>query len=196
MNDAGIMYKLSQADIPTPRSVKPDVSEALDAIVQRALAFNPDDRYPDGRRRCATISRRLASTLSEKPRRDVRSARPFPWFFTAERAQVRRVVEEQLGARQRKASTDQFSAPETAFTAEASVAEGIEFRDRTNPDDRVDARERGVVGDAGSSLHRSRVGIIAGIAGARRGGAGGRRTSSAVHPWQTAASSGQRRKRR
>ena len=45
MGDAEIFAKLAKGEIPTPRSVKEDVPEALEAIIMKALAQRPEDRY-------------------------------------------------------------------------------------------------------------------------------------------------------
>ncbi len=182
MNDAGIMYKLSQADIPTPRSVKPDVSEALDAIVQRALAFNPDDRYPTAAALRDDLET-FASTLSGKPTRRA-LGEVISQIFTAERAQVRRVVEEQLG-RASAASTDQFSAPEISLPRLPSPKESNSAIERipTTGSTRVNAASSVMPGP----LHRSHTGMLAGIA-ALAVAALAVVVVVAVHPWQTAAS--------
>src|SRR5262249_27286154 len=45
--DPQIMQMLVQDQIPaSPRAVNPEVPEALDAICRRALAYDPDNRYP------------------------------------------------------------------------------------------------------------------------------------------------------
>jgi serine/threonine protein kinase len=40
------MYAHLSADPPSPRAVRPELPEALDAVVRRALAKEPDQRYP------------------------------------------------------------------------------------------------------------------------------------------------------
>jgi serine/threonine-protein kinase len=184
MNDAGIMYKLSQADIPAPRAIKHDVPEALDAIVRRALAFDPNDRYPSA----AALRDELetfASTLAGKPSRralgDVVSQ-----LFTQERAQVRRIVEEQLG-RASAASTDQFSAPELSLPKlpspkeSSSAIQGLPSSSSGSGSTRVNA--------ASSVMPppRSRAGMVAGIAGAVALVLALVAIVLVVHPWQTTA---------
>jgi serine/threonine protein kinase len=45
MPDTKVLLAIASGNIPTPRSVNPDVPEALDAICLKALAFAPEDRY-------------------------------------------------------------------------------------------------------------------------------------------------------
>jgi serine/threonine protein kinase len=45
LSDADIFARLSRGEIPTPRSVKPNVPEELERICMRALGQKPDDRY-------------------------------------------------------------------------------------------------------------------------------------------------------
>jgi serine/threonine-protein kinase len=179
MNDAGIMYKLSQADIPTPRSVKPDVSEAFDAIVQRALAFNPDDRYPTAAALRDDLEA-FAATLPGKPTRRA-LGEIISQIFTTERAQVRRIVEEQLG-RASAASTDQFSAREISLPRLPSPKESNSSIDKvpTTGSTRVNAASS-VVPPA-----RSHTALIAGIAAAAVAVLAVV-ALVVVHPWQTAA---------
>jgi ABC-type branched-subunit amino acid transport system substrate-binding protein/tRNA A-37 threonylcarbamoyl transferase component Bud32 len=45
LSDGEIFLKLTAGEFESPRSVRPEVPEELDAICMRALAKNPDDRY-------------------------------------------------------------------------------------------------------------------------------------------------------
>ena len=70
----------AHAPIPSVRDVRPDVPERLDAIVHRALAKRPDDRYPDAgamRDDLAQSRRRAARALAGR-RRDRADAAPGP----------------------------------------------------------------------------------------------------------------------
>ncbi len=45
-DDLAVLHALSRGDLPPgPRSINPEISEVLDAVCQRALAAEPDDRY-------------------------------------------------------------------------------------------------------------------------------------------------------
>jgi serine/threonine-protein kinase len=182
MNDAGIMYKLSQADIPAPRAIKHDVPEALDAIVRRALAFNPDDRYPTAAALRDDLET-FALTLAGKPSRRA-LGEIVSQLFTAERAQVRRIVEEQLG-RASAASTDQFSAPEHSLPKLPSPKESSSAIQGLPSSGSGSTRV-----NAASSVMpppRSRAGMVAGIAGAAVVVLAIVAIVLAVRPWQTAA---------
>ena len=43
--EAGLLARL-EAPPPSPRAVRPDLPEAFDEVIQRAMAKNPNDRYP------------------------------------------------------------------------------------------------------------------------------------------------------
>ena len=45
-SEAEMLAKVVASETPSPRSVNPDVPEALDAVCMRAIEKNPDDRYP------------------------------------------------------------------------------------------------------------------------------------------------------
>ncbi len=44
-NEAEIIEAVKNANVPSPRSYRPDYPEELEKIVMKALALNPDDRY-------------------------------------------------------------------------------------------------------------------------------------------------------
>jgi serine/threonine-protein kinase len=47
-NDAETLRNVTQAEVPPPSSLRPDVPAALDFVVMRALERDPDRRYPSG----------------------------------------------------------------------------------------------------------------------------------------------------
>jgi serine/threonine-protein kinase len=49
LDDVAIMHKLCFAELPTPSSRRPDYPEALEELVMRALAREPDDRFESAR---------------------------------------------------------------------------------------------------------------------------------------------------
>ena len=71
MNEAAIMYKLTQEHIPAPRDERPEVPERLDAICRRALAQDPEQRYPSA----AALRDDLEAFVATLPDRRPRGAR-------------------------------------------------------------------------------------------------------------------------
>jgi len=95
MNDAAIIYRLTQTDLPAPRDENPDVPEALDAIIRRALAKDPAERHPSA----AALRDELeafAATLPEKTSRRALGG-IVSSLFAEQRAEVRRVIEIEVG---------------------------------------------------------------------------------------------------
>ena len=45
-NDLAVLNRVARADVPDPRMVWPQCPDALRAIIERAVAARPDDRYP------------------------------------------------------------------------------------------------------------------------------------------------------
>ena len=48
-SEAGLITMVLNPSIVSPRTINPEVSEALDALVMKGLARNPDDRFPTAR---------------------------------------------------------------------------------------------------------------------------------------------------
>jgi hypothetical protein len=71
--DSGSQFSVLQAHVseppPPPRSIDPSIPAALEAVMMRALAKRPEDRYPD----CDAMARDLAASL-EPPRAGVAPA--------------------------------------------------------------------------------------------------------------------------
>jgi serine/threonine-protein kinase len=58
-----VMTSLVQGAIASPRSVNPAVSEELDRICMRALAFKPEDRFPDAASMRADLERAFGDSV-------------------------------------------------------------------------------------------------------------------------------------
>jgi serine/threonine-protein kinase len=106
MQDVEIMNRLLSGSIPSsPRSVNPDAPEAIDAICRKALALDPEDRYPTAEAFQNDIEAFLAeegvgsmSMRGSTPRlhtnRDL--GRLVCELFDDRRKQIREVIERQL----------------------------------------------------------------------------------------------------
>ena len=56
-----ILRQHIESSVPAPSEIQPDVPEALDVIVARAVAKSPDDRYQGARQMAADLARVYAS---------------------------------------------------------------------------------------------------------------------------------------
>ena len=69
-NDLDTLRRIVEIPIPDPSSVEPDVPKAADAVVQKALARDPDERYATA----AEFEDALARALPPAPYREVAAA--------------------------------------------------------------------------------------------------------------------------
>src|SRR6266542_1179637 len=63
LTDATVMHDVVNGNIPSPRTVRADVPDSLEAICMKALALRPDDRYATA----AEVQADLEDWLSEHP---------------------------------------------------------------------------------------------------------------------------------
>jgi len=61
-NDAGTLRNVLEATVPLPSSLRPEVPEALDAVVMRALERDPADRYASGQEMADDLEEVLRET--------------------------------------------------------------------------------------------------------------------------------------
>jgi eukaryotic-like serine/threonine-protein kinase len=90
-----IMGRLQTGNIPSLREARPDAPEGLVAVVERAIAPLPSDRYPTAARFQAELEEYLASLPDAPTARQAGSL--VSEAFTSERAHMRDVIEEQMG---------------------------------------------------------------------------------------------------
>lgn len=119
-SDVGTLEKIKKVDIPTPREVNPTIPAALDALVMKALARDPSDRYPDARALQAALIEYIYPTTPDAVRERVHSF--MGELFAEEIAQERerlaegsRVAEE-LRARPRPAPPHDWEGMPSAGT--------------------------------------------------------------------------------
>jgi eukaryotic-like serine/threonine-protein kinase len=95
--DITILQRLLSGEIPTPRSLKPELSEKLEAIILKALSHQRDDRYATA----ADLQSALETYLDEAGERvhprDISKA--VTAAFEADRAKIKAIIDEQLRAK-------------------------------------------------------------------------------------------------
>jgi len=157
MNEAAIMYRLTQEQIPAPRDVRPDVPERLDAICRRALAQDPEQRYPSAAALRDDLEAFVA-TLPEKTSRralgDIVSS-----LFAEQRAEVRRVIEAELGRATEDTSSKPLPKLPFAHESSSSVEKTV-----TGPTGITQATSTTPILSAAPP--RSRAGLLLGVVGA------------------------------
>ncbi len=65
-NDAAMMLKIAQADVPHPKSLNPKVPDALDAVVMKALSRKKEDRYATGKELAKAIDQACGEMAEEE----------------------------------------------------------------------------------------------------------------------------------
>ncbi|MDP6448446.1 MAG: protein kinase, partial [Pirellulaceae bacterium] len=61
-----ILRQHIESSVPPPSEIRPDVPEAFDAVVARAVAKSPDDRYQDVRQMAADLAQVCPSETLER----------------------------------------------------------------------------------------------------------------------------------
>ncbi len=103
MADTKILLDLASGRIPGPRTVKPDVPEALDAICLKALAFSRDDRYATANDfRDALLDYLRESGNATDPGLELRAS--MATAFETERKEMRAIIDAEIRAVQEASS--------------------------------------------------------------------------------------------
>jgi serine/threonine protein kinase len=92
--DLHVMNKVANDGVPSPHEVDPTVSPALEAIVMKALARDPDDRYATALEFAAALETVIAHLGTGASNRDL--GKLVRDLFEDARAQTRAIVEAQL----------------------------------------------------------------------------------------------------
>ena len=95
--DITILQRLLSGEIPTPRSVKEDVPEKLEALILKSLSHQRDDRYATAADMQAAIDGYLDDTKERINVRDI--GKHITTSFEADRAKIKGIIDEQLRAR-------------------------------------------------------------------------------------------------
>jgi eukaryotic-like serine/threonine-protein kinase len=94
MGEATIMNQLLNAELPSPKSVNPEIDDALERIVMKAMAADAAARYASAAQLQADLDDYLARFGTQVRPRDI--GKVVSELFADERAQTRRVIEAQL----------------------------------------------------------------------------------------------------
>ncbi|HZU83778.1 MAG TPA: serine/threonine-protein kinase, partial [Polyangiaceae bacterium] len=117
-----VMTSLVRGNIPSPRSVNPDIGPDLERVCMRALAFRPEDRYPDAGSFHADLEHALGS--ARMPAGEIGAA--IQSEFAEEQEHVRALIAEQLSLlNDQSAATGRSEPPPLArpdASGEASAA--------------------------------------------------------------------------
>ena len=92
--DITILQRLLAGEIPTARSVKAEVPEALDEIIQKALSHQREDRYETAADLQLAVEGYLESIGERVHERDV--GKLIVSYFEADRAKIKGIIDEQL----------------------------------------------------------------------------------------------------
>jgi eukaryotic-like serine/threonine-protein kinase len=92
--DLTVLKSVMEGRFPSARAVKPDLPDALDAILHKALARRREDRYATAAELQADLEAYLESTGERVSPRDIGGL--VATHFAAERAEIEAVVQEQL----------------------------------------------------------------------------------------------------
>jgi len=88
-DDVSTLHAVLKAPVPAPSTLRDDVPPALDAIVSRALARNPDERYPSAE----AMASALEELLATQPTIDGRVlGRTLEQLFGSARADAKRAI--------------------------------------------------------------------------------------------------------
>ncbi len=95
--DITILQRLLSADVPTPRSVRPEIPEKLEAIILKSLAHHAGDRYATAADLQTALEDYLDAGGERVHTRDIGKA--MMAAFEADRAKIKGIIDEQLRAR-------------------------------------------------------------------------------------------------
>jgi serine/threonine-protein kinase len=98
-----ILQRLADHDVPAPRSVCPDIPDALDAVIRKATAPRREARYATAADFQADLEALLVELDDHTHGREIGAL--IATHFAAERTQIKGVVEEQLRALAREERT-------------------------------------------------------------------------------------------
>ena len=104
LTDVVIIQKIVNGQLPSPRSVKPDVDERLEAVCMKAIAHNREDRYETAADLEAALEEALDATGDRSNLRDV--GKLVAQQFEPERGRIKGLVEAALAGYTARSSSD------------------------------------------------------------------------------------------
>lgn len=126
--DLTVLHRLINGDIPSPRSVDPEVPEGLEKIVMKALALRREDRYSTATD-LATALEELLETMGDRSAlREV--GKLVAKHFEENRTKIKQIVETQLKAAKSLATTE-FQSINLPHLDGTSTSGPISLADRT-----------------------------------------------------------------
>ena len=144
--DITILQRLMVGEIPTPRSVNPDVSERLEAIVMKAIAHRREDRYATALDLQADLDDFIDSLKERVTSREL--GKLVAAAFEADRAKIKGIIDEQL----RSQSSAVLSRSSIALTETAQSLPRIDMQ--SHPAIGTSQSERKAL-EGGSGRHES-----------------------------------------
>ncbi|HVK71339.1 MAG TPA: serine/threonine-protein kinase [Polyangium sp.] len=102
--DLTVLHRLINGDIPSPRSVDPDVPEGLEKIVMKALALRREDRYATSTDLATALEELLDQMGDKSSLREV--GKLVAKHFEENRSKIKQIVETQLKAAKSLATTE------------------------------------------------------------------------------------------
>jgi serine/threonine-protein kinase len=103
--DITILQRLLSGEVPTPRSIKPDVPEKLEAIILKALSHQREDRYETAAELLFALEAYLEEAGERVHEREI--GKLIVSNFEPDRAKIKGIIDEQLRA---KPATDSQAA--------------------------------------------------------------------------------------
>jgi ABC-type branched-subunit amino acid transport system substrate-binding protein len=129
--DAQTLHRAQTQEAPSPRTVDPAVPAAIESICAKALARDPDRRYPTAGALRADLEAYLDSVTHKAMARDVGAH--VATVFASERTDMRRRIEKQLAAPSGSiALTPQAATPMDPARKEQAVTQ-VDVPDRAAP---------------------------------------------------------------
>jgi serine/threonine-protein kinase len=156
MNDAAIVYRLTQEGIPAPRTANPAVPQRLDEIIQRALARDPDQRHPSAAALRDDLEAFVATMPEKMSRRTIGAI--CSSLFEEQREEVRRVIEIEVGRVNE-------GAPQRTLPKLPMPKESSSYTDQPTTTHSTGIRQATATSIAPTPMPSSRTGWIVGVAG-------------------------------
>jgi serine/threonine-protein kinase len=94
VSDMAVMQRVTSGDIPSPRSVNPDVPEILEAICVKAMSMEPEKRYATAEEFQVALEDALGTLGRVFKARDL--GQRVSELFADHRAEIRAVIETQM----------------------------------------------------------------------------------------------------